>query len=1052
MRSALSRFLLLSAVLTLLFGLASSGLFAGIARAEADNRAVDRYGACLAGQKAGDLLLLIDESGSLKDTDPAAARVKAGQYLLDTLARYADRTSAKLDVAIAGFSEDFQMRQDWTGLNGGSVDNVKIQLAQLANNNSGADTDYFQALDGARSQLATRAKGDANRCQAIAWFTDGKIDFTKRPGTRSYAPGVDLNTDDGVNQAITAATEAICKKGGLADQLRTSKIVMLAVGLGDQQSDQDFDVLSAIATGKGVAGKSCGSITDPVPGGFYRVSNIDDMLFAFDALNPDPKIEDTKPVCQPGQPCQEGRHNFVLDRSVKTVTILGSGGVAGIEPWLYSPTGAKVELPKKDGKSETTLDGIPVSYEWKSESAQEITIAGPDNPAWVGQWALVYVDTTGQHADAISKTNIHITTDIFPAVTIDDAKPWRAGQVTKGVVFGLVDGKNKPIDPSSIAGDATLSASVAVDGSAPVQVLKDVPKTAIATPVDVDLTSLKPGAATVKMSLTIKTAAPLDPEGKPVLDAAGKPIEGTVLSPQNKDIPITLAPKLGLPVPGDTIKFGDVEGTKATAKLEVTGPGCVWIADGSKPDVPAAPEALGTVSVSSPSNGGTNCLKIDEGQKAELQVDLSTDHADNASLNGKVTLNIAPKDKPNESETMVVAFNANMIKPISPLNFVLALIAALLLGPGIPLALLYLSKWYVGKIPGAPMLAQRIPVEIDHGVLLRDGEPFELAETDLVTPVPGLASGVRTLTVEGVTLKVVLGRSPFGTAHVRVDAPGLLSAGSELPSTDESGVQAVLPLAVHGKWVLLHDPRGPQDRAEVLIMVGGQTDIPAREKLFEEIERKLPDMLSGLRARAGAANLVPVGAGASDPSPFGGDPMPGPGGDPFGGDPFTGDAFGAEPFGASPSFGAPAGGGFGAPPSGGFGAPAGGGFGAPPSGGFDGPGGGFTDPFAAPLPPQGPPPQAPQHQPPQHQPPMQHQPPQPPPMQQPPMQQPPMQQAPRPGPGTYDQPVPPSAVDHEGDTMEAPHPRFGNQPAPADGSETTRQRPINPFDPYRGGA
>ena len=31
----------------------------------------------LAGQKAGDLLLLIDESGSLKDTDPAAARVKA---------------------------------------------------------------------------------------------------------------------------------------------------------------------------------------------------------------------------------------------------------------------------------------------------------------------------------------------------------------------------------------------------------------------------------------------------------------------------------------------------------------------------------------------------------------------------------------------------------------------------------------------------------------------------------------------------------------------------------------------------------------------------------------------------------------------------------------------------------------------------------------------------------------------------------------------------------------------------------------------------------------
>ena len=112
---------------------------------------------------------------------------------------------------------------------------------------------------------------------------------------------------------------------------------------------------------------------------------------------------------------------WLVQRAAAVLRVIGSEGggprLADLAP--------KVDLPKKDGKSETTLDGIPVTYEWKSDSAQEITIAGPDNPAWVGQWALVYVDTTGQHADAISKTNIHITTDIFPAVTIDDAKPWR---------------------------------------------------------------------------------------------------------------------------------------------------------------------------------------------------------------------------------------------------------------------------------------------------------------------------------------------------------------------------------------------------------------------------------------------------------------------------------------------------------------------------------------------------------------------------------------------------------------------------------------------------
>jgi hypothetical protein len=41
------------------------------------------------------------------------------------------------------------------------------------------------------------------------------------------------------------------------------------------------------------------------------------------------------------------------------------------------------------------------------------------------------------------------------------------------------------------------------------------------------------------------------------------------------------------------------------------------------------------------------------------------------------------------------------------------------------------------------MLAQRILVELDGDVVRRDGEPFEMADHDLVTPVPGLAGGAR---------------------------------------------------------------------------------------------------------------------------------------------------------------------------------------------------------------------------------------------------------------------------------------------------------------------
>ncbi|OOK73453.1 hypothetical protein BZL30_5253 [Mycobacterium kansasii] len=47
------------------------------------------------------------------------------------------------------------------------------------------------------------------------------------------------------------------------------------------------------------------------------------------------------------------------------------------------------------------------------------------------------------------------------------------------------------------------------------------------------------------------------------------------------------------------------------------------------------------------------------------------------------------------------SFVASLTKPLSKTNFVLVFLAALLLGPGIPLALLYAGKWYAAKIPAS---------------------------------------------------------------------------------------------------------------------------------------------------------------------------------------------------------------------------------------------------------------------------------------------------------------------------------------------------------------
>jgi hypothetical protein len=870
------------------------------AHAEPAGGGAKRFGACLASQKAGDLLLLFDESSSLQSTDPQAARVQAARYLLQTLGKYADRVAANLEVTSAGFSDTFAPEHNWTKLTGSSADQLGSELSSIATKNTGIDTDYWLALDGARQELASRGPGPngGQRCQAIAWFSDGKIDFTPRPTSKPYADGVNLDSPTGIDDTTKRAVDSICRPGGLADQLRSSGIIMLGIGLGANKTPSDFDVMSAISTAHGLNGLACGKITDPVPGDFYPVSNIDDMLFAFDALNPDPGTTQQGPVCQL-QVCPEARHNFVLDRSIKSVNILGSGGVAGVVPYLISPSGQTLELPRKDGRNAADIDGVPVTYEWQSESAQMISLQNAGGPQWAGQWAIVYVDTTGQHPDAVSKVSIHITTDIFPALTGADKVSWRSGQVLKGLTFGLVDGQGKPMQPTDLAGTAIMSAALVPDGAAPIGLLQSVAKDDIAKPVDADLTKVNPGRAVLRMSLVITTAPATDPSGAQIAP-------GTELSPQDVDVPVQILPKLGLPTPGERIDFGTVQATKgATAPLNITGPGCAWIADTDAAKVVAAPDDIGTPRVTSTANSAQNCIKVRTGQTAQLPVTLRTDHDGHGGLNGTVPVHVAALDNPSDAQVVEVPFVASLIQPLNTTNFVLALIAALLLGPGIPLALLYASKWWVSKIPDTPMLAERIPVEVSNDVVLRDGEPFAMADTDLIQPVPGLAGGTRKLTVQGVTLIATMGRSPFGAGYVTVDADGLISVGSELPATDRSGLRAVLPLAIHNKWVVLHDPREPANLAEVLLLVGGRTDIATRERLYEDVARRLPELLNGLRLRAVQAGL----ASAHD--------EPGQGVSPFGDagsrlpvahDPFqsTGPSRSGSPgagFGGSPDFG-----------------------------------------------------------------------------------------------------------------------------------------------------
>jgi hypothetical protein len=860
------------------------------AAADDKQSAIDNYGGCLVAQHQGDLLLLIDESASMKQTDPHNARVSAAQYLINQLGRFSARDKVNLDVQVAGFSTGYHPTGGWSrmpgksGSVGSAVSKINSTIDGYAHRTSGYQTDYWGALDGARSALATKARqsgSNGTRCQAVVWISDGDLDLSLRTVSnptdeaehKTYAPKADLTTDRGAEQAQQAATHDLCRTGGIADQLRRSDVALFAIGLESSKTDKkpNFSTMKAISTGS----DDCGKITDPKPGLFTLASNIDDLLFAFDKIM-DPGREPTEQetgICQ-GKLCTEYRHNFVLDDSISAVHILGSAP-AGLDVYLVPPKGSPLRFrPTTVGKTTKIKGAASGSVQWLSDKSMSIDLSR--SRSWAGQWAVVFVDPSSKTAKKKSRTSIHISGDLYPALAKRSKITFRSGNKIKGVRLGLVNGAGKKIDPAKLLGTVAMDAELSTGGKT-VSLGDNLTAARLNKPFTVDLSKIDPGRATLKLRLDVTTAS--------THNASGKKIPGTALSPQRVNIPLTIVPPLGYPQLGGQADFGSIEGAAdATATVPVTGPGCVWVASGTKPQVGAGPEGLGTVAITTDADKADNCVKIPGGTSGQLKLKLTTDEGGNGTLDGTIAVRIAPKDDPGKARTVQLPYTADLHKPLNTFNFIAALLVALILGVGIPPALLYLTKYLTAKIPPRALLGQRIDITVDGDRVLRDGQPLAFRPGDLTDMVRLPISGARQADAGGFGLSTRIGKSPFGPGFVLVDAPGMIGASSTDPepyvvSGSDGRRAARLPLAVHNTWALLHDPTGPADRATLLILLGtdASEDRQRRQEYLDDINARVPELLLRLRGSTGGPSTASVDPFAGGPSGGVADPS-----DPFG--------------------------------------------------------------------------------------------------------------------------------------------------------------------------
>ena len=306
---------------------------------------------------------------------------------------------------------------------------------------------------------------------------------------------------------------------------------------------------------------------------------------------------------------------------------------------------------------------------------------------------------------------------------------------------------------------------------------------------------------------------------------------------------------VGYPILGPRVDFGLADGsTELTAALPVRGPGCVWV--GAPASSAIAPEGVSVAVTTDSATAAPSCLRVEEGSQASLPLRLRIDRTANGTASGTIPISVAPLDGLDKSRTVDVPYTADLHKPFQTTNFLLVLITALLLGPGIPLGLLYLAKWLTARIPDRGLYAKRIPVTVEHGRVLRDGASFGLTSSDFVQLLPIGRGGARRLEAAGVGLRTRTGWSPLGRGVVMVEAPGYAAASSSDRKTHGKRLAAHLPLAVHNTWVLLHDPTGPADRAEVLVLMGADASELQRDDLAADVAAEVPSMLPSLRAEA----------------------------------------------------------------------------------------------------------------------------------------------------------------------------------------------------------
>lgn len=862
---------------------------AAVAAAQPGRPVLQGLGSCIGTSGRLLVLLLIDESASLVQTDPHNQRVtaaKAALASLEDLGWLVPSRRPTVEVQLAGFSDDFHPVGGWTRVGPGNLSRLQAHVDGFAIRNRGIDTDFANALLGARRSLAARSAelshNDAlEPCQALLLFTDGNYDLEPRNVDKGYAPRLSLVSPGNAAKVVAAGRRLICRPGGVADQLRDDGVTVVAVALTTRISRTDQRFLQSVATGKAGA-TTCGRDGLPAAGVYLPARDLFGLLLAFDGIV-NRNLREGTPLPDPGPttPCERvacpsGTRTFRVEPGLRGFHLLADLAGEGIEVELRSP-GARAPLVlDRLRPGAARIGSARADYRWLSPSALTVDVSLPrTHRDWAGTWSVTFIDRTGTGPDRAVGSRIYLYGDLRPALV--GSPEWRLGEPGP-VAARVVDADGHLLKTPDLVRSAELSAEVtdpATGARTPVT-LAAPGKDGVARGVWAVPASLQAPSVDLTLWLTVTTRSGL----------AMAPVSETYRMPVKRpgSYPTVGPAELRLPrVVGSGTAHGTITLTGGTR-----GTGCVWF---DAPSFTALPDGVGRVTASFAPDATSQgrCIRLAAGERREVQMSATPEGTGDGMVRGQLVVNVTSSTDTRRL-SIKVPTSFRVVPPPPPRFKWLLFLLILLAGTALPVAAMAALNLLLAKFEPTDLLrAARVPVLVDGDDVWRRardgrGEPLgELRPEEFGNVAAGSSSRLRSLSLDGLELRARAPRLPIRAPYGEAVADGRLVTASEGTATTRAAVCGRLPLELGGTWVfVLDEPPAGEDGGDGDRVAGtlhAFLDEPLDDKgadLAEVVRRDLPaaaHQLASLAAERRPVDADGTGAGPG-PEP---EPVPTPG-------------------------------------------------------------------------------------------------------------------------------------------------------------------------------